>query len=117
MRPTVPSDENIKSGTGKVTDGREELAEVNATPVEKGWMYDESKGAPPGSEGPTHTGPMAQRVRASMGESVAPGGKVIDLVSMNGKLMAGVQALSRDVTTLKRQVARMRRPAAEEHAG
>lgn len=102
----MKSDEDIKSGTGKVTDGREELAEVNATPVEKDWTYDPAKGGPDDG-GQPHTGPMAQQVRAKMGEQAAPGGEVIDMRVMGGKLMAATQALTKDVAMLKRQVARM----------
>lgn len=105
------SSEKVKSGTGNVTDGTQELAEVNATPVEKDWTYDPSKGGPDDG-GQLHTGPMAQKVRAKMGEKAAPGGEVIDMRVMGGKLMAATQALSRDVSTLKRQVARMSRTAA-----
>jgi hypothetical protein len=102
------SDEDIKTGTGKVTDGKDELAQVNATPVEKDWKYDPAKGGPDDG-GQPHTGPMAQDVRATMGNKVAPGGKQIDLVSMNGKTMAAVQALSKQVTGLERAVAKMSR--------
>lgn len=109
----MKSDENIKSGTGKVTDGREELAEVDATPVEKDWTYDPAKGGPDDG-GEPHTGPMAQQVRAKMGEKAAPGGEVIDMRVMGGKLMAATQALSRDVATLKKQVARMSKAPAND---
>jgi hypothetical protein len=99
------SDKNIKSGTGKPANTKKALAEVAATPVEDGWKYDEAKGAPAGSGGPEHTGPMAQQVRKTMGEKVAPGGKVIDMVSMNGKLMAGMQELTKRMTKLERRSA------------
>lgn len=101
-----PSDKRIKKGTGKVTDGSKELAEVNATPVEKDWQYDPAKGGPDDG-GQVHTGPMAQSVRETMGDDTAPGGKVIDMAAMGGKLMAGVQALSREVSGIKAQLARM----------
>ena len=99
------SDENIKSGTGKKADTAEALAELVATPVDEGWEYDESKGAPAGSGGKKHTGPMAQRVRKTMGEKVAPGGKAIDLVSMNGKLMASMQELAKRVGKIEKAAA------------
>ena len=60
---------------------------------------------------------MAQQVRAKMGEKAAPGGEVIDMRVMSGKLMAATQALSRDVATLKKQVARMgKAPASNQKA-
>lgn len=57
-------------------------------------------------EGPTdHTfqGPMAQDVKRELGEDVAPGGKEIDLVSMNGANMSAIQGLSEQIEELKGQ--------------
>ncbi len=88
------SDKNKKKNTGDVTDGKQELEEIKATPVHRNWMYDPAKGGPDDG-GKPRTGPMAQKVRATMGEVAAPGGKVIDLVTINGKMMAGMQALAR----------------------
>lgn len=99
------SDEAIKSGTGKPADTKKALAELDATQVDDGWSYDESKGAPAGSGGMEHTGPMAQEVRKTMGDKVAPGGKQIDVVSMNGKLMASMQELSKRVKKIEKRVA------------
>lgn len=39
-------------------------------------------------------GPMAQDVRQHMGEDVAPGGKAIDAVSMDGLALSAIQALA-----------------------
>ncbi len=99
------SDEGKKKGTGKPADTKKALAKVVKTPVDEGWEYDEANGAPAGSGGTKHTGPMAQRVRKTMGEDVAPGGKAIDLVSMNGNLMAGMQELAKRMTKLEKRVA------------
>jgi len=99
------SDENLKSNTGKPVDTKKALQEVDATQVDDGWTYDESKGAPAGSGGTERTGPMAQEVQRTMGNKVAPGGKVIDVVSMNGKLMASMQELSKRVKKIERRVA------------
>lgn len=109
----MKSDEKIKSGTGEVTDGQEELAEVNAVPVEKDWRYDPAKGGPDDG-GQPHTGPMAQKVRAKMGDQAAPGGEVIDMRVMGGKLMAATQALSKEVAIIKQQVARMSKQPAND---
>ena len=98
------SSKKVKKGTGNVTDGKEELAEVMATPVDKGWQYDTTKGGPDDG-GKVHTGPMAETVRAKMGDDVAPGGEVIDMKAMGGKLMAAVQAVTRDVAELRDQMA------------
>lgn len=99
LRP-VASDENKKKRTGKKANPDEALAEINQLPVEKDWEYDPAKGGPDDG-GVPHTGPMAQSVHATMGGGVAPGGTEIDLISMNGKLIAGMQALTRRVQKLE----------------
>jgi hypothetical protein len=95
------SDENVKSDTGKPINTAQALGAIVATPVDTGWRYDPEKGGPDDG-GARHDGPMAQDVKATMGEHVAPGGKKIDLVSMNGMLMAGIQQLAKDVSALKK---------------
>ena len=57
---------------------------VKATPVSS-WRYKDGQG-----DGGAHVGPMAQNVRKTMGETAAPGGKQIDLISMNGISMAAI---------------------------
>ena len=99
-----PSDVNVKSGTGKKADPDAALAEINATPVETGWRYDPSKGGPDDG-GQPHTGPMAQSVKRHMGEAAAPGGKKLSLVDMNGKMLAGMQALTSRVKQLEKRAA------------
>ena len=44
---------------------------------------------------------MAQDVRRTMGEAAAPNGRVIDPVTMNGRILAGMQELSKRVRTLE----------------
>jgi hypothetical protein len=73
------------------------LANGNQTPVSN-WAYKEGIKASDG--GQTHTGPMAQDVNKTMGEGAAPGGKKIDLISMNGMTMAAIQGLSKKVDHL-----------------
>lgn len=58
------------------------------------WAYQKGKGA----EG-VHSGPMAQEVNKNLGEDAAPGGKKIDLASMNGALMASVKHLGNRLDT------------------
>ena len=98
------SSKAVKKGTGNVTDGKKELDQVMATPVDAGWQYDPAKGGADDG-GQLHTGPMAQNVRATMGDQVAPGGEVIDMKQMGGKLMAAIQAINRDVAELRDQLA------------
>lgn len=91
------SDKNMKNSR-KPVDTKRSLAAVRKTPVES-WKYNKNSAANDG--GKTHVGPMAQAVRRSLGDAVAPGGKKIDLVSMNGHLTAAVQQLDKEVMTLK----------------
>lgn len=100
----VASDKTKKKGTGKMADAAQALREVEKTPVHEGWEYDPAKGGP-NEGGAKHDGPMAQDVRRTMGDKVAPGGKVIDLVSMNGKMMSAVQELSKRVKALEKEAA------------
>lgn len=89
----MPSDKNIKKDIKPVSD-EQALAAVEDTPVSR-WTYKEGEG-----DGGAHIGPMAQHVRATMGEQAAPGGKQIDLITMNGMNMAAISALSRKVDKL-----------------
>lgn len=70
------------------------LEAVEKTPVKK-WQYKEGEG-----DGGKHVGPMAQDVEKNMGSKAAPGGKVIDLVTMNGVTMAAVQSLAKKVSRI-----------------
>jgi hypothetical protein len=97
------SDENIKDNTGKQMSPAKALGAILKTPVDEGWEYSPEKGGPDDGRAP-HDGPMAQDVQKNMGESVAPGGKVIDLISMNGILMAGIQGLHKEVQDLAKKV-------------
>jgi hypothetical protein len=91
------SDENKKKDIKPKTD-EQALAAVEKTPVSE-WTYKDGQG-----DGGTHTGPMAQDVQKNMGNGVAPGGKQIDPITMNGVTMASVAALSRKVDKLSKQV-------------
>ena len=54
------------------------------------WTYKAGKG-----DGGRHIGPYAEDVRERFGEAAAPGGKVIDLVSMSGAQAAAIKGLAR----------------------
>ncbi|MBX3653186.1 MAG: tail fiber domain-containing protein [Ramlibacter sp.] len=86
----IVSDVAAKKGIQPV-DPDQALEAVEKTPVSD-WTYKDGQG-----DGRSHTGPMAQDAKANMGEAAAPGGKKIDLVTMNGINMAAIQALSRKV--------------------
>jgi len=91
------SDKNSKKNIKPVSDAAA-LKAVKATPVSS-WRYKDGQG-----DGGAHVGPMAQNVRKTMGETAAPGGKQIDLISMNGISMAAIAALDKKVGRLSQQI-------------
>lgn len=91
----IRSDEDLKEDIQEQSPEKT-LAAMRKTPVSK-WKY--KKGA-----NDKHVGPMAQAVQKTMGDETAPGGKVIDLISMNGKTMLAIQALDKQVQTLASQM-------------
>ncbi len=92
------SDENMKTDREPV-DPKISLAAIRKLPPAESWRY---KGGTEASDGgKTHVGPMAQDVQASLGDTTAPGGKAIDLVSMNGHLTNAVKALDKKVIALE----------------
>jgi Chaperone of endosialidase len=103
------SDKNAKKGIHPVNDDEalesvpdnEALEQVASTPVAT-WSYKDSSAAADG--GQKHIGPMAQDVRKTMGDKIAPGGKKIDLISLNGKNMAAIGALKRQFDSLDSKV-------------
>lgn len=97
------SDVNVKEGTGRVMNPAAALGAIVDTPVHEGWTYSPEKGGPDDG-GQPHTGPMAQDVQRTMGDEAAPGGKKIDLVTMNGIMLAGIQGLNEKVEALAAQV-------------
>jgi len=102
----MPSDESIKDGTGKKMSPAKALGAILDTPVHEDWTYSPEKGGPDDGRMP-HDGPMAQDVQKNMGDEVAPGGRVIDPISMNGVLMAGIQGLAQEVKAIKGAVKQM----------
>lgn len=85
-------------------DPEQALQEVVSTPVSN-FKYDPAKLAAKGIPADAvpageSTGPMAQDANTTMGEQAAPGGKKINLVTMNGKTMAAIQALDKKVNKL-----------------
>lgn len=80
------------------------LEAVKALPVSE-WQYKEDSPAHDG--GKRHTGPMAQDVQRVVGEKAAPGGKMIDLISLNGLNMAATKDLNQKVDQLTQQVKRL----------
>lgn len=90
------SDENEKEGV-KPVDGEIALNAVRQIPV-KGWRY--KKGSTAADGGQEHIGPMAQDVNAALGDEAAPGGKVIDPVTLQGVTLAAVKTLDKKVDAI-----------------
>lgn len=91
------SDKNMKEDIKPVSD-EQALAAVKDTPVSS-WKYKDGQG-----DGGAHVGPMAQHVQKNMGDKAAPGGKMVDLISLNGVNMAATAALARKVDKLTKKV-------------
>ena len=101
------SDENLKEDITTASP-EQALKEVTTTPVSK-WKYSPKKMAEAGIPMPQeasgeNTGPMAQQVNKTMGEDAAPGGKEINLVTLNGKNMLAIQALDKKITKLAKMI-------------
>jgi len=71
------------------------LHKLRKLPVEE-WTYKDGVA----DEG-RHVGPYAEDVQRAFGDQAAPGGKAIDLISMNGITMKAVQELADEVDALK----------------
>lgn len=88
------SDRKAKKGI-KTSKPALSLAAIKRTPVHK-WSYKPGEG-----DGGQHTGPMAQDVQKNFGNNTAPGGKVVDLISLNGHSMNAIKALDTRVAALE----------------
>jgi len=94
------SDEDQKHSRKK-SSSKASLAGLLNLKVEK-WKYrDDSPAADGGRE---HVGPMAQDVRRGLGDATAPGGRLIDMVSMHGHTIGAIQELAKGQERLAKQV-------------
>lgn len=91
---------------------KEDKTPINAEVITKGlervpveaWRYKEGVA----DEG-EHIGPYAEDVQREFGDAAAPGGKMIDLVTMNGIALAGVKELNSRVKKLEARAGLERR--------
>lgn len=94
------SDENAKEEKSDVDEDRV-LAGLKRITV-KAWKYKEGRG-----DSGRHIGAMAQDLHREFGDRVAPGGKMVDLMSMHGLAMAGIRALAQQVDHLSAGLAKL----------
>lgn len=94
------SDEDMKEGATPVS-GKMALAGVKGVDVKK-WKYKPGSAADDG--GQEHVGAMAQDMNRHMGEQVAPGGKMVDVISAIGVTMAATKELAKQVDEIKEKV-------------
>jgi hypothetical protein len=83
---------NIKPVSSKAS-----LAAFKKMPVSN-WNYKKGLG-----DGGNHTGPMAQDVRKGLGDSVAPGGKVIDPISLHGHQINAIKELDKRLSKVEKR--------------
>lgn len=84
----------------KNVDDVDTLDRVNRLPIDS-WSYKQAHG------GTSHIGPYAEDVRKQFGRKVAPGGKVIDAISMNGITLSAIKGLSNKMGHLEAKVAKL----------
>lgn len=93
------SSKEIKTDKEPVSEGAA-MAGLQRIPVEK-WRYKDGV-----ADGGEHVGPYAEDVQRQFGDQAAPGGKEIDLVTMNGITIAALKGLQKKVAGLERIVKR-----------
>ncbi len=96
------SSKKIKTNKQPIEDA-EILEEVKTLPVEQ-WDYKKGEG-----DGGQHVGPYAEDVQQKFGNKAAPGGKAIDIISMNGITLSAVKALAKKVDSMETQVSKLAR--------
>lgn len=94
------SDKNMKTDR-KPVKGKVALSAARKMPVDT-WRY--KKGSPGDDGGQPHVGPMAQDMRAAMGDEAAPGGKLMDAAAPGALALAAVKELDKGQKRLERKV-------------
>ena len=94
----MPSSKEVKNKTGSIND-EDTLKKVIDLPVDS-WKYKDGVE----DEG-EHIGAYAEDVQEKFGDKAAPGGKMIDMISMHGITLSAVKGLSKQVDKLEKKVA------------
>lgn len=92
------SDERLKDNTGKPLSGAKARMAIERMPVDEDWTYERGSVADDG--GAPHDGPMAKDVQRLMGDRAAPGGKMVDMITIQGNLISAVGDISKEVRAL-----------------
>lgn len=82
---------------GEPIDDEKALEGLTKVPVES-WKYKDGV-----EDGGRHVGPYAEDMQAQFGDSVAPGGIGLDMVSVTGQHHAAIRALAKKVDRLERR--------------
>lgn len=98
MAAALFSSKKIKENK-KPVDDADTIEKVKDLPVDS-WKYKQGI-----ADEREHIGAYAEDVQKSFGDKAAPGGKVIDLISMNGITLSAVKGLSKQVDKLEKKVA------------
>ena len=94
------SDKNMKEDIAPIDDDKA-LDGIKKTNVKR-WKY--KSGSPGDDGGQPHMGAMAQDMQKNLGDTVAPGGKMVDIISALGTNMAATKALAKQVDRLEHTV-------------
>jgi hypothetical protein len=92
------SSKKLKTDKRKI-DHNTVIKGLRRVPVEK-WRYKDGV-----SDGGEHIGPYAEDMHREFGDAVAPGGKMIDVMSVLGINMAATKALDSKIEKLDKRVA------------
>lgn len=91
------SDKNQKTGRKAVKPSKS-MDGIRKTGIDS-WKY--KKGSPAYDGGKTHTGGMAQSIQKNLGDDTAPGGKVVDMISLAGHTMNAIKNIDKRLMRLE----------------
>lgn len=98
----IPSDPKVKKDR-KPESPTASMAALRETPIES-WKYDTAKGGPEDG-GQTRIGPMADAANETMGDEVAPGGKLLDVASMVSVIGNAVKDIDKRLVRMEQRKA------------
>jgi hypothetical protein len=92
-----PSSKKLKTDK-RATSARKIVHGLQRVPVER-WRYKKGEG-----DGGEHMGPYAEDMHREFGDAAAPGGRQIDLVTMNGLALVGVKDAADRLDKIERKL-------------